>query len=352
MKIAICTPYNTNPLHPRTESLKKVLEKKHQVTIFSFPNGQKTFINRLFMGFYDLSAINQLKKKIKPYDLIYIQDLKFLPLSIYARRKKKKVIYESLDNNVYLLFYLLVKKYKFFKFLGFIPKLVSFSEKIIASNFTDQIIVNSKALQDYFNNKAKILYYSSPLEGISNLYNKKAFQSGFLYLGWFCKMKGAEIILDFIENQKAPLFIIGSINEPEILDRVKKNENIQFFDRMNSSSLKIKIEEILSTWFLFGFSLTQDVNRSNATQELNKDIDYLCIGIPIIGNRRGPTKEKIDMGYGFYIDDFQSINLIMSDQNKLAELSENCKKYYNAMYSSEIFSKKLNQLISDVAGIH
>lgn len=350
MKIAICTPYNTDPLHPRTELLTKVLETNHQVTIFSIHQAKKTFLNRLVLGFYDLSAISKLIKKIKPFDLIYIQDLKFLPLALFAG--KRKVIYESLDNNVFLLFFLLVKKYPILKYFAIIPWLVSKSEKLLARCCTDKIIVNSRALQEYLNNKAELLFYTSPLEGIANDCKIPASQPGFLYLGWFCKMKGAERILDFVENQNLPFFIFGSINEPDIMIRIKKNSNIRFYERMNSHTLKTELREFFGKYFLFGFSVTQDVNRSNATQELNKDIDYLCMGVPIIGNKRGPTEEKIKKGLGFFLEDSDSFRMYVTDHEKQCELSENCKNYYTQKYSYELFSRNLQKIVSDVAGIH
>lgn len=346
MKIGIYTPYSLNPFHPRTEEIYELLKRSAEVKIYNIPKDNKSFINRFFLGFINCKAIWKLKNTIAENELIYIQDFSYLPLAYFGKRKKKKVIYETLDFNVHLLFRQISKKHKILRYLPLVRGFYAWFEIFISNRYTDMTIVNSKALHEYFNKKSLLLFYCSPLEDLKNNI-EKADRKAFLYLGWFAKAKGAELMLDIVEKLTYPFFIIGSINEEEILTRVKKLNQVKFYDRMNSQNLRIELSKILSSFFLLGFSLTTEDNLSFKLQELNKDIDYLSMGIPIIGNNRGPTAEKIAAGCGFFVESILS-NEDWLDKNKLYEVSSNCLKYYHSHYSREIFRSRLINAIKNV----
>jgi glycosyltransferase involved in cell wall biosynthesis len=315
-----------------------VLSKNHNVTINNITT-KKTFINKLFLGFFDITSSFKLIKDVKKYDLVWIEDIKLLPLCIFAKLLGKKVIFEEQDYNPSLLFYFLTKKYSVLKYFKVIVYVVSALEQIIARIFTDKIVVNSKFLKSHFY-KSKLIFYASALEGITNNINNK--KIGFLYIGCFCKLKGADEILNFMKNHKEPLFIFGEIPELDILKEVKSNNNIYFTERLPGYFLKKLLKVILQDYFLYGFSLTKGVCKNYRTTELSKEADYLALGIPIIGNDRGTTADKIEAGCGMYLKDF-----IIPSQELKELMSNICKNIYNRKYSSEIFKQKINNLINN-----
>jgi glycosyltransferase involved in cell wall biosynthesis len=352
MKIAIFTPYTLNPLHPRTEMIRDKLKKNgHEVDIhnyFSVEKAKKYFLNKLTLGFFDLSFMGLVKEKMAPYDLIFVQDLLFIPLVVKAKKLHKKVIFETLDNNVHLHYYHMVKKYPVLRFFGFIRNFYAFIERYLTSKYADATIVNSKALVEHFRGKANLLYYASPFEDMAIKNNPANKKLATIYLGWFCKYKGAEIIIDFVKKRNVLCYIFGSIDEQDILDEVMYNRNFVFVNRLSSSELRDSLEKIMTDTFLFGFSVTQDVNKSNATQEINKDIDYLSIGIPIIGNHRIPTEEKINAGCGAFLEDEEKISKLFDNEQLRVETFNNCVEYYRNIYSSSIFEERLMQIVKQL----
>lgn len=336
MKISIYTPYYKGK--PRDQMLIDVLSKNHSVTINNITT-KKTFINKLFLGFFDITSSFKLIKDIKKYDLVWIEDIKLLPLCIFAKLLGKKVIFEEQDYNPSLLFYFLTKKYSVLKYFKIIVYVISVLEQIVARIFTDKVVVNSEFLKSHFSN-SELIFYASALEGISN--NTDNEKIGFLYIGCFCKLKGANEILGFMANRKEPLFILGEIPEPDILKEVKSNNNIYFTERLPGYSLKRLLKVILQDYFLYGFSLTKGVCKNYRTTELSKEADYLALGIPIIGNDRGTTADKIEAGCGMYLKYFTMPSLELREF-----MSNNCKSLYNRKYSSEIFEQKINNLINN-----
>lgn len=337
MKISIYTPYYKGK--PRDQMLIDVLSKNHNVTINNITT-KKTFINKLFLGFFDITSSFKLIKDIRKYDLVWIEDIKLLPLCIFAKLLGKKVIFEEQDYNPSLLFYFLTKKYSLLKYFKIIVYLVSIIEQIISKLFTDKIVVNSEFLKSHFY-KSELIFYASALEGITNNINSK--KIGFLYIGCFCKLKGADEILDFMANHREPLFIFGEIPEPDILKEVKSNDSIRFIERLPGNSLKVQLKAILLDYFLYGFSLTKGVCKNYKTTELSKEADYLALGIPIVGNDRGTTADKIEACCGMYLKDFT-----MPSQELKEFMSNNCKFLYNRKYSSKIFEQKINNLIDNL----
>jgi glycosyltransferase involved in cell wall biosynthesis len=357
--ILILTPYSFNPLHPRVEYIENYLTKNgHRVKKYNLKCENRVInkLNWLSLTFFQVpsffKSIYYLWKHRREAKIVYLQDLQYLHISILAKAFGYKVVYDTLDNNVELNFYHLSNRFKFFKKLSFIKRAISFLEKQISNYMCDEIIVNSKALVEYFEpNRVNLIYYTSPFENRFDMNIDR--EIAFLYLGGFWKMKGADIILDFIEKYNKKLYIYGSLNiyEKDILskvDNLKKKGLLFFTNRLSSIELDKKLEKIFKEYKLVGFSLTQEVNKSNATQEINKDIDYLAMGIPLIGNYRVPTKEKIDLGCGVFIDDSENIERLLSDKEFYKTVSSNSLEYYGQNYSQNIFEKELLRVIKNV----
>ncbi|WP_281950365.1 hypothetical protein [Nitrosophilus kaiyonis] len=352
--ILLLTPNSLNPFHPRIKITKEILEKNGYKIFFHNLNSKTELnkINYFSLGFFNIVAffksISYILKYKKEVKVIYITDLQYLPISILAKIFNKKVIYETLDNNVELHFYNLSKKHQIIKNLKFLKSIFSFLEKLLVKNFCDEIIVNSKALNEYILPlKSNIIYYSSPFENkfIINYEQKEVI---FLYLGLFSKDKGAEEILDFIKKYKIKGYIFGNIKEKELNEKIedlKKENLIVYFPRLSPDELEKKLKDIFDKYRIIGVSLIKPVHFSYATQEANKDIDYMAMGIPIIGNYRIPTKEKIEKGCGVFFDKKEDIQKLIENKSFYKSLSLNAVDLYNKRYSQKIYKYKLIKIV-------
>jgi len=344
MKIGIFTGRTISPLHPRIESIIGYL-KREGISFEIIPPLKRSFFSRInwfSLWFFDNHSIRSHRKKIKLYDVVFIQDLKYLPLAKAAKRNNKFVIYETLDNNVALRLYDLKKKLPVLKpFSNCINKFFTSYEKKYASKYCDKVIVNSKALREYFENKAELIYYCSSFEILKECNNEQKLPA-LIYLGEFSVEKGADDVLRISTQFQIPLFIFGTIRSNNHKIAINSNSLVKHTDRISHKELTLQLENLLRNYFLIGTSFIKPVHFSYATQEANKDIDYLSMGIPIIGNHRLPTEEKILAGCGVFLEDNIKIEQLISDQKFRSVLSKRCKEYYNTYYSISEFETKID----------
>jgi glycosyltransferase involved in cell wall biosynthesis len=347
MKIGIFTSRSTNPMHPRLEAFTRYFEmQKIDYEIIPLQNHSIfSRLNWISLYFFDIWSVLRNKRKLKFYDVVFIQDLKYLPLARFAKLKKKKVIYETLDNNVHLREYYLEKRFPLLRhFRKIIIESFTRKEKNLAFRYCDKIIVNSKALNEYFNDRAHILFYYSSFESIditNNIENIPAL----LYLGAFSLEKGAAELIELQKKLDLDLFIFGTIDNHNLQKVVDGSLKIHHTERIAHDKLSEEMEKLLQRYFLLGISLIKPVHFSYATQEANKDIDYLSLGIPLIGNHRKPTEEKILSGCGVFIENTDDLNKIISDETFRARLSKNCKNYYFSHYSKDEFLRGLENVL-------
>lgn len=347
-KIGIFTSYPLTPYHPRLESIIIALDKTaNKVSIHQSPPKKtvlKKVLNLLVLNFIDLYSVLKLAKETKEVDIALIQGIRYLPLAIFAKHYNKKVIYETLDNNVHLWFYYWVKQHPLLSKLTPPIKFFEYIEKRLAARFTDSVIVNSTALMDYFDNNANLIYYSSPLEGVrQNITPKRP--NCLTYIGWFCEVKGAYTMLELAKQLKLPLIIYGRITEQRVLIATEKEELAIVKGHFSSKDLKKELSLLFAKFNTLGLSLIKGVNQSHATQESNKDIDYMALGIPIIGNARGPTAEKINNGCGLFYEDLLESPALIEDIDRLSSISTQEAKLYAQSYSSRRFEDQINRVI-------
>jgi glycosyltransferase involved in cell wall biosynthesis len=349
MKIGIFTPRTLAPMHPRLAAFTEYFNEKN-ISYDLIPTKKHSIYSRLnwiSLYFFDNYSILKNRKKIADYDLILINDLKYLPIARYGKHGNKSVIYETIDNNVFLRAYSLRKKIPCTGL--FMKRIISrFSEKEIrlALDCCDRIIVNSKALQEYFIKKTDLLYYYSPFEnaGIVNDYKKLP---ALLYLGEFSAEKGAEDILRLREKLGAELFIYGNLRADNLRAAILNCPHIKHSGKIDHTDLITQIKGLSEKYFLLGASFIKPVHQSYATQEANKDIDYLALGIPIIGNHRKPTEEKILSGCGIFAEDEDGLKQLLSDENFRNVLSGNCYDYYSRYYSKKNFREGLDRIFGN-----
>lgn len=350
--IGVFTNRSLNPLHPRLYSMKLGLEEMgfevDFITNITKSNSLLSRINWLSLWFFDLYGILRLRKFIGRYDLVFVMDLRLLPLVKIARRRGCKVIYETLDNNVHLRFYQLSNRFSFFKlFKGPIISLMTKIEKHYAFKYCDNIIVNSKALKSYFEDRANLLYYYSPLEEIGKKNNPDQ-NPAFLYLGEFSKDKGAEEVLEIQKRYNLPLFIIGNIESNDVVNSIRNDDLISYYSRMDIISMQKLLIEISGKYFLIGTSLIKPVHYSYETQEANKEIDYMSMGIPFIGNHRLPTGEKIMDGCGVFSNDDDGIMGLINNPDVRRKMSDVAFSYYQKHYQSELYNMSLNKIVKEL----
>ncbi len=344
-----------DPIHPRVEMILSFLKINNNIEVKNLTKNSKiNKINYITLGFFNLVAFFKSIKYIKNFsgEIVYITDLQYLPIAIIGKLYKKKVIYETLDNNVELYFYNLNKRFSFIKSFAFLKSFFKYLEKKVSSIFVDRIIVNSKALKEYFLPlKSEIIFYASPFENKFKI-NYYLNNVAFLYLGLFNEAKGAKEILEFTYKYKIKTFIYGEVQLSEDLKRkfnkLKKEGLIFHKNRLSSFKLQEELEKLFKLYRLIGFSLIKDIHYSYATQEANKDIDYMAMGIPFIGNYRIPTKEKIEKGCGVFFDNLSDIERLFKDKGFYLEKSQQCLNNYEKNYSQTIFKNKLKKIIEEL----
>ena len=333
-------------MHARLETLVNYFNSRNIEFAFESPSRHNHIfrrVNWLSLWFFDLYGISRLKKRVHNYEIIFINDLVLLPLASYAHKCGKRVIYETLDINVHLRTYGLTKRFPVLKpFRKQIISVFSRKEKRLSGRYCDQIIVNSRALKNYFESKAILLYYSSPLENLGM--NHFKLTPALVYFGAITEDKGAWEMIELQKKLDLPLYCFGRVQNKEILAALTESTNVIFKPHKSVDIFVKSLRELLEKHYLIGLSLIKPTNFSYQTQEANKDIDYLALGIPIIGNNRLPTAEKIEAGCGVYIEQDKEIQELISQQESKQSYSENCLKYYQENYSMSHFIQKLDSI--------
>ena len=351
-KISIITAFPISIPHPRVETERKILtEAGFEVKVMSFPRKPGTWellVNYFSLNFFKKHIYKEILESLSDEDIIILYDLQLLRLAGKIRKRNIRVIYETIDNMVHLNYHYLSVHMPLIRPAG---KLVlsryANLERRLASE-TEGIIVNSRALSEYFQPvKTDLIYYCSPFEELIQSPKPQA-ASALLYLGLFSTDKGARETLDLRDRLGLPLFILGDIKEGNLAGEIRNNPAINWEPRQSPEKLRERLSTLRSEFRLLGVSIIQPVHHSYATQEANKDQDYLAMGIPIIGNTRVPTLEKIRAGCGLLYTDHQHIMKLMEDPGQYNSMSNKCLQFYNQNYAYEIFREKLLGLINQL----
>ena len=352
-RIMIFTSLTMMPPHPRIVMEKDILSnhfQKVEIICAPYVKNKVSFIfkvlNYLTLSFFRWDLIFLYKKQFNNFDVGIIYDLALLPLALFIKKKDKFLVYETIDDNVHLTMYNLAKMSSFFKILkGPIIFLFSKIENILIEYFYYGLIVNSRYLFKLFKvSKKKIInYYASPFENI-RLHGIGKKEVALLYLGIFSEEKGALEILELRKKMEVPLLIFGEVK----LEGLVENDLIFLFPRIGIEDLKIKLIEFSKIYKFLGLSLIKSINVSYANQIANKDIDYMCLGIPLIGNCRNTTRELIEAECGVFVDQFDQILLLTKDDKYYDKISSNCCNFYFQNFRHELFKNNLLKFISEI----
>jgi hypothetical protein len=136
------------------------------------------------------------------------------------------------------------------------------------------------------------------------------------------------------QEYNMPLFVFGNTSE-KIKSIIAQSEQIKYFGYMNGEEMLHELSLLVQEYFLFGVSLINPIHHSYTIQIANKEIDYVSLGIPLLGNRREPTKVIIDAGCGVF---YEAFNNQVEDKQAL---HNNCLVYAKENLSNQLYREKL-----------
>jgi len=351
-KVGIFTTNSVDKIHPRIEMQVSLLEKNNfSVDIIRSKARREgvffEFINLLFLKYFKWKSINLFKKKIAKYDIIHVYDLQLLPLVKKAKKLNKKVVYETLDDNVYLNFHAVSKKIPLLKYMKrFVIQKMANYERRTTKKYCDTVIVNSPNLLANFDS-SELIYYASNLEMLSVEAFDDNKQTRFIYLGKLTVAKGTRIYLSLLENFDIELIILGDAYDDESR-KLLSHRKVNYLGSFNSDELKKNLTSLLLDYNLIGLSVITPENKSYELQEANKDIDYMSMGIPFIGNTRKPTFDKIKDGAGVLYNDNDSIKDLITNRNSAYTSASNNGKDLYEKYSTLKFNEKLISIYNEL----
>jgi len=242
-KILILTVHSMNPIHPRIGKEIAILEENgYKVECLSLKNMVVDSVtsNRFFRGlfqnpFFKKKILKKLKNYLE-YDYFLFYDLHLLNVASAFKKQYplKKVIYETIDDNLSLYLYYNFKKLP--NYIAFEKKILKYLRKFeLGKAFAlDSVIVNSKGLQQRFNNKSNLLYYTSIFEGKVSQDASKP--NALLYLGGFDEGKGAIETIALSKKYDIPLFVFGNTSNT-IRDIISQSKQIRYFGYMNAEEI-------------------------------------------------------------------------------------------------------------------
>ncbi len=346
-RVLICVPFSLEVKHARVALEEKILvEQGCEVDLFSGKDSVSTswwvkVLNILTLKYFEWGHVFEMAKKAKAYDVVLFYNLKLLPLTLLNSGKDRRMVYQTLDHNVSYHFYELAKRLSPLSiFKPAIVNVFSFFERRLSQK-ADAVMVNSFPLGEYLSG-AIVNLYSSPFEGLSLGSNSKN-PFALIYFGKLSKEKGAEESVHLAESLKIPLFYFGRLGDQSTEKLVKNSPWVKYQGNFEIDALGLEIQKLSSSYNLLGVSLIHSIHLSYEIQEANKDIDYLALGIPIVGNRRRPTFEKIEMGCGVLMEDVEQL----FDFQAYRKASRKALKLYQEVYAQDNFK---NHLLKAVLG--
>jgi hypothetical protein len=348
--LKVFTVFKSNPLHPRLEMQMNWWKQNGILVEVYFLEPEKgifyKFLNRLFLKTVRWDLVQKFKSEIKPNDRVLIYDFSLLPLAKIAVNKNATVFYETLDDNPYLYQAAFEKKGKLFSWLKpiILPWLIN-REQNALEKYVQKVIVNSPNLLKLKSTNCYLLPYSSPFESVKRVGYQDGLPACFIYIGKLTTTKGAREYKELVESCKLDFFFAGEARDDFSKKWIDSLPKKCFLGYLNSNELSEKIIELQSNYNLIGLSIIWPENMSYALQEANKDVDYMCLEIPFIGNERVPTFEKIKAGAAVLFSDLNSINkLITNKRNKYTEVQEVQKSYYEANFSTLYFFSVMKEV--------
>jgi len=347
MKVKIFTCNSFQKIHPRIVMQVGILSSNgYDVEVVKSAKERETgfqgMLNMRSLKYFRWAAIKEFKLQLDNCDIVHIYDFQLLPLAIYAKKRGKKVVYETLDDNVHLHFYALKNR---IPLLGLFQKQVinffSKKEKNISRNYCDSVIVNSANLLKNFNNKStNLIYYASNLKASNHLFDENK-EVRFLYVGKLTKDKGAAVYEELIRHFKVKLIFYGHFGDNYSKHLLQENNLLEERGNLDVEELDSMLKKDIETYNIVGLSVVFPVNESYKFQEANKDIDYITMSIPFVGNDRPPTLDKIKKGAGVLNTKIEDVTNLLENKNNSYNTIVNNSYSIIKEYSLDTFRHKL-----------
>lgn len=351
-KAIILSAFYTNALHPRVEAEQQILQEEgYRVQLHndnSPPPLVWKLVNIATLNIFKWHIIWRYRRLIGNFDVVIVYDLALLPLVIFGKAKRQSVIYETLDFNLDINLYHIKRKLRAIgPLVGLLRPPLSLIEKMLARRCTTKIMVNTPELQAYFGSDRCVAnLYTSPFEGVA-LAPSASKPTALLYIGLFTVDKGAAETIEVSKRYGLPLFVFGTANEEAVMGWISQNRRIAHVGRIAPNELKTRIEALSNSYNLVGISLIRPTHHSYAVQEANKDIDYMALGVPFIGNERKPTLRKVLAGCGVLCSDSEGIQKLISNFDFYRQASANALNYYREHYSYKLFRNTFVTAVRD-----
>lgn len=338
-KLLILTSFSEQDKHARILYEAEVLGDTYDEVDLFYSKDQKTGKHKLkellLFKYLDAEVLAELEEKQNDYDTFFLYGLRALLCLIFLPKAiRKKCVYQTNNDDVSYILYELKKRLFLFSLLGpFITPWLRRTEKKL-SRSCKATLVNSKALHAYLPHSILSLY-TSPMEGNPIQYQESN-PLALLYVGQMRQEKFEERLIPVLEKNNLKLFIIGVLKDAYSKELIK-HPQVEFLGHFGMDQLGDEIRKLGQEYNLFGISLIKPVHKSYAQQEANKDVDYLALGIPILGNTRSTTYDKIKANCGVLLEDFE----VEKAKANYATYAENCLKVYKAEFAAEQFNKNL-----------
>lgn len=343
----LLTDYPLVPLHTRTEAVRRCLERLgFAVTL---RRRRPSRLDRLTLGAFAVAEPLRLALQRRQFDLLMIQGSPLIGAVAVGRLSSEITIFETLDH--WPSYFCAGAGRRWAARISGLDSIMGAAERAVAGRAADAVVVNSPALQRYFAGRAFLIPYSSPLEGLVETPGRRGRPLGLLYLGVFSRDKGALEMLALAERLDLPLWIYGEVLEPEVRGALRRRgDAVSIRPRLASGALRAELALLLADRALVGVSLIRAVHHSYASQEANKEIDYLALGLPLIGNHRRPTAEKVQAGAGVFVDDPTLLTRLVADEAVYDQLAGRAARLYRERFSAARFEAAFGRLIGGLAG--
>jgi hypothetical protein len=354
-EIAIFSKGSANPLHPRIALEIDILQAKgYAVSLFT-PEKTKSslkskLLNALSLSLFKWELVFEFSNAVQNFETVIVYDSQLLPLGKFRGGKNKQLIFETLDDNVELVCYHIFSKLPLLKFLEPLSrKYLKKREHNYLKKHYNNTIVNSKRLVDVFKNHQPVLnFYASPFEKSKLECKNSVYNPALLYLGKISEDKGLSTMLELAKKQKLKLFLFGDLEQDNVTplkDSIVSYSGTTQVNKLSISELHIQLQKLAETHHLIGVSLIKPVHISYQFQDANKDIDYLALNVPFIGNNRPTTKQIIDDGCGALIDNENQTSALIDLKENYELAAINCEKHYQQHFSQAKFTSTLLQVI-------
>lgn len=331
--VGIFASNSVDKIHPRIQMQIEMLEESgYEVRLFRTTTRRDSFFweirNWFALKYFKHGAIHRFRRNLAEVDCVHVYDLQLLPLLKYAKQQNKRTVYETLDDNVYLHFHALERIVPAFRIVKkAVTRRLARFELQYAKHYADHVLVNSPNLMEKFEkDQAIYLPYASPLEpSLMAMYDASK-PVAFVYLGKLTASKGAAEYLELVQRFDKELFVFGKVFD-QLAKTLVADPRVHEIGNFNALELRAELQQLAGQYNLIGLSIIHPENESYRLQEANKDIDYIALGIPIIGNDRLPTYQKIQHGAGCLYGDDAAINhLIRNEGNFYTNCQKSCEE--------------------------